>query len=144
MKKKHTIGQSDMVDFPDLEIENIKAKVDTGAYTSSIHCQKITVKEGILSFQLPIEKDGVSKVKRFQTEDYTKKSIRSSNGEAQLRYVIKTKIVLFGKAYTSQFSLTDRSRMKNPVLIGRRLLKDRFLVDVSKKNLSFDLKKTQE
>lgn len=144
MKTKKTIGRADIVDFPDLGIEGVKAKIDTGAFTSSIHCKKISVKEGVLSFHVSIDQNGTTISKRFETTDYTQKKIRSSNGVAQLRYVIKTKIVLFGKAYPAQFSLTDRSRMKNPVLLGRKLLKGRFLVDVSEKNLSFDLKKTQK
>ncbi len=142
MKNKITIGRSDKVDLPDLGIEKAKAKIDTGAYTSSIHCKKIEVKEGILSFQLPIELMGKSIIKKFQTREFFQKKVRSSNGHLQLRYVIRTHIVLFGKSYKAEFSLTDRSQMKNPILIGRKLLKDRFIVDVSQKNLSHDHKKS--
>lgn len=144
MKKRITIGRSDKVDLPDLGIENTKAKVDTGAYTSSIHCKKISVDEGVLSFYLRVELSGKSIARKFQTRDFFQKKIRSSNGESQMRYVIKTHILLFGKSYLAEFSLSDRSRMKNPILIGRKLLKDKFLVDVSKKNLSFDLKNSQK
>lgn len=142
MKTKKTIGRTDKVDLPDLGIVEANAKIDTGAYTSSIHCKKITISEGVLSFQLPSKVEGKSVVKRFQTRDYYQKSIKSSNGESQKRYIIKTRIVLFGKSYLAEFSLSDRSQMKNPILLGRKLLKDRFLVDVSKKNLSLDQKKT--
>lgn len=138
MKTKKVIGRTDKVNLPDLGISNAKAKVDTGAYTSSIHCKRIKVQEGILSFHLPTEVEGKSVVKKFQTKDFSQKSIRSSNGESQKRYVIKTRIVLFNKAYLAEFSLSDRSQMKNPILLGRKLLKDRFLVDVSKKDLSHD------
>ena len=142
MKTKKTIGRTDKVDLPDLGILETNAKIDTGAYTSSIHCKKIMITDGVLSFQLPTKVDGKSLVKKFQTREYYQKSIKSSNGEAQKRYIIKTHIVLFGKSYLAEFSLSDRSQMKNPILLGRKLLKDRFLVDVSKKNLSHDLKKT--
>ncbi|HCX22583.1 MAG: ATP-dependent zinc protease [Flammeovirgaceae bacterium] len=142
MREKKVIGRSDKVDLPDLGIMEANAKVDTGAYTSSIHCKKIKINEGILSFQLPTEIEGKSVVKKFQTRDYYQKSIKSSNGESQKRYIIKTHIVIFGKSYLAEFSLSDRSLMKNPILLGRKLLKDRFLVDVSKKNLSADQKKT--
>jgi len=142
VKQKLTIGRSDKVDLPDLGIENAKVKIDTGAYTSSIHCKKIEIKEGILSFQLPVDLLGKSVIKNFQTREYFQKKVRSSNGQQQLRYVIRTHIVIFGKSYKAEFSLTDRSKMKNPILIGRKLLKDRFIVDVSKKNLSFEHKKS--
>lgn len=138
MKKKITIGRSDIVDLPELGIESAKAKIDTGAYTSSIHASKIKMDGEVLSFYLPIEVEGKSISKKFQTKSFTKKKIRSSNGKAESRYIIKTKIVLFGKNYVTDFSLSDRSLMKNPILLGRKLLKDRFLVDVSKKNLSHD------
>lgn len=140
MKNKKTIGRTDKVDLPSLGIENANAKIDTGAYTSSIHCKKIHLEEDELCFQLPVEVAGKTILRKFHTKEFFKKGIRSSNGELQERYVIKTKIVLFGKSYTTEFSLTDRSRMKNPILLGRKLLKDRFLVDVSQKNLSYELK----
>lgn len=142
MKQKTTIGRSDIVDLPDLGIEGAKAKIDTGAYTSSIHSKKIKTDGDILSFYLPIELQGKTVTKKFQTKSFVKKKIRSSNGKVESRYVIKTKIILFGKSYITEFSLSDRSLMKNPILLGRKLLKDRFLVDVSLKNLSYDQKKT--
>lgn len=141
MKKKKIIGRLDKVDLPDLAIAGIRAKVDTGAYTSAIHCQDIRLKDTVLSFYIPIEVAGEEVMKKFQTKNYYQKSIKSSNGAVSLRYVIKTRIILFGKAYTTEFSLSDRSKMKNPVLIGRKLLKGKFIVDVSKKNLSFDFSK---
>ncbi|RED98924.1 ATP-dependent zinc protease family protein [Marinoscillum furvescens] len=140
MKVKKTIGRVDKVDLPTLGIENANAKIDTGAYTSSIHCKKIQVIENELCFQLPVDVAGKTILKKFYTKEFFKKGIRSSNGVLQDRYIIKTKIVLFGKSYLTEFSLTDRSQMKNPILLGRKLLKDRFLVDVSQKNLSYEQK----
>merc|ERR1711879_668266 len=102
----------------------------------------IELKDGVLSFQLPIELEGKSIVKKFQTREFFQKKVRSSNGHLQLRYVIRTHIILFGKPYKAEFSLSDRSQMKNPILIGRKLLQDRFIVDVSQKNLSYDHKKS--
>ena len=136
-----TIGRIDKVDLPELGIELVKAKIDTGAYTSSIHCKKIKVRDEVLSFYLPIDINEKSVIKKFQTRLFTQKTIRSSNGKSEVRYIIKTKIVLFGKSYLAEFSLSDRSMMKNPVLLGRKLLKGHFVVDVSQKNLSFDEKK---
>lgn len=144
MKNRINIGRSDKVDLPDLGINDAKAKIDTGAYTSSLHCKKITVKDGVLSFYLPVELLGKSTDQKFQTKEFFQKKVKSSNGESQIRYVIRTHVVLFGKSYKSELSLTDRSRMKNPILIGRKLLKDRFLVDVSRKNLSYDLKNSKK
>jgi hypothetical protein len=78
---------------------------------------------------------------RFDFEEYSglearlwnQKYVRSSNGESQSRYFIKTQVKFAnGKKYPITMSLTDRSSMKFPVLIGRRLLAGRFIVDVGK------------
>lgn len=138
-KQKIIIGRVDRVDLPDLEIFGAQAKIDTGAYTSSIHCHKIKQIDDQLSFYIQIEIDGKLKQKKFATSKFSQKIIKSSNGASSLRYVIKTKILLFGKAYDTEFSLTDRSTMKNPILLGRKLLNKRFLVDVSQKHLSFNM-----
>lgn len=67
---------------------------------------------------------------------YKLKKVKSSNGEVQIRPTIKVSVEFFGKKYKSVISLTNRADMKFPMLIGRRFLKNRFIVDVSKENLS--------
>lgn len=67
---------------------------------------------------------------------YKTKSVKSSNGVVQTRASIKVQVKFAGKVYQTVVSLTNRSDMKYPMLIGRKFLKDRFLVDVSKKNLT--------
>ena len=68
-------------------------------------------------------------------EDILKK-VKSSNGIIQLRASIQVVVSFFGKNYKTVISLTDRSDMKYPMLIGRKFLTNRFLVDVSKEYLS--------
>lgn len=67
---------------------------------------------------------------------YKIKKVKSSNGQLQLRPSIKVSVEFFGKKYKSVISLTNRADMKFPMLIGRRFLKDRYLVDVSKDYLT--------
>jgi hypothetical protein len=134
VSEKKTIGRTELVCFPDFSLEKIQAKIDTGAYTSSIHCTQITEKEGMLEFVLRIKNGKENPKKVFQTNNYKKKLIKSSNGIIQSRYVIKTHITILKKTYLSEFSLANRSKMKNAVLIGRKLLNHRFLVDVALKN----------
>lgn len=57
--------------------------------------------------------------------------VKSSNGTIQERIFIKTTLELYGKAFETELSLTDRASMKYPMLIGRKYLEGRFLVDVS-------------
>jgi hypothetical protein len=62
---------------------------------------------------------------------YKLKKVKSSNGSVQLRASIKVDMLFFGRKYKTVISLTDRSDMKYPMLIGRKFLSERFLVDVS-------------
>jgi hypothetical protein len=66
--------------------------------------------------------------------------IRNSFGVAELRYVIELRLVLFGEIIQTEFSLADRQQLRFPVLLGRRLLRNRFVVDVAQKNLSYAAK----
>mgnify|MGYP000240555594 CR=1 FL=1 len=126
-----------MVAFPDLGIDEIEAKIDTGAYSSAIHAPKIWLEddadgESTLHFQL-LEKDSKEiSINIFKTKSFYQKKVRSSNGRLEKRFIIKTKLILGGKKRTTHLSLTNREKMKFPVLIGRRLLKKGFLVDVTK------------
>ena len=133
MKIKKIIGRLDKVDLPDFGVEDIHAKIDTGAYRSSLHCKKVRLEGDVLKFQIKTE----TGYREFESRSWTKKTIKSSNGKAEDRFVIKTRMRIFGKNYVTSFSLTDRSEMQNPMLIGTKMLKNRFLVDVSQKNLSF-------
>jgi hypothetical protein len=143
-KPKQIIGMTDLVDFPDLGLVDVQAKVDTGAYTSALHCKDVRlVKSGvrtILSFLL-IDKTS-EEARPFYSNQFSQRMIRNSFGVAEKRYVIKTRIVLFGRTIRAEFTLADRENLKNPVLLGRKLLRNRFLVDVSQKNLSYQKKKS--
>lgn len=135
-KEKVIIGRLDIVDLPDFGIENINAKIDTGAYRSSLHCSNIHEKDGTLRFT-PHTGENEHEV---SSDKWEVKTIKSSNGESQDRYVIQTRMIIFGRTLKTTLSLSDRSEMKNPLLIGRKLLNGKFIVDVSQKNLSFESK----
>ncbi|SMG21459.1 Uncharacterized conserved protein [Marivirga sericea] len=144
MKSKKIIGRIDKLDLPELGLSKVQAKIDTGAYTSAIHCSKIHIEKtkegtGFLVYTISGKRLGQGmKAKKFKTSEFKLKRIKSSNGQVQERYVIKTKIKIFNKIYNTEFSLSDRSHMKNPILLGRKLLSGRFVVDVTEENLSFE------
>ena len=128
--KKILIGRDEMVKFPELGIDALEGRVDTGARTSSMHASNVEVfdKDGERWVRFDFEK-----YKSLEAKLWKEKFVRSSNGKKQSRCFIKTKIKFAnGKKYPVTVSLTDRSKMKFPVLLGRRLLAGRFLVDVSK------------
>ncbi|MFB9863649.1 ATP-dependent zinc protease [Rufibacter immobilis] len=143
--EKSIIGRREMVDFPELELYEIEAKVDTGAYTSSIHCnniREVDLPNGqrAIHFELLDENHPAYNHKAFQFTDFDLRSVKSSFGDVQERYVIRTKILIHGQEVETEFSLSDRSDLKYPVLLGRTLLRKRFIVDVSRKNLSLKAK----
>ena len=141
------IGRIDKVDFPELDLQGIDVKVDTGAYTSSIHSHDIKEVDlnGLkhLEFRLLDSSHPQYNNKVFKVENYKVKSVKSSFGAVEQRYIINTKILIFEKEYAIKFSLSERSDMKYPVLLGRRFLNRRFMVDTSLKNLSFKIDKNK-
>lgn len=148
MKKKpdlrKIIGRKDKVDFPKMRLYDVDAKIDTGAFTSAIHCHniKITEKDGqkYVSFYLLDPTHPDYNEKRFRVPLHAKKRIKNSFGKSEERSIIKTLITLFGEKFEIELSLSDRSKMEYPVLIGRKLLKKGFVVDVSKSDLSYKQK----
>ncbi|WP_420385060.1 ATP-dependent zinc protease [Roseivirga sp.] len=147
-KKAITIGRADKIDLPDFQLFDIDAKVDSGAYTSAINCSRVKVKkvngESVLSFYIPGNRIHEKKARKFSTTNFVQKRIKSSNGEIEERYVVRTHVELFGHKILAEFSLSDRSKMKYPILLGRKLLRLGFVVDVRKKNLSFQKKYKNE
>jgi hypothetical protein len=139
-KSKIVIGREDIASFPLLNLEGIEVKTDSGAYTSSFHCHNIEL----------IKVDGVEKLKcyfldpehdkyhdkEFIFETFVLKKVKSSNGHMEERYSISTEIRLFEKTFPIDLTLTERGTMKFPVLLGRKFLSKRFVVDSSLTNLS--------
>lgn len=132
------IGATDLADLPELGWFNVPVRIDSGATTSAIHCSRVRlIKDGektCLRFYLDSKKGAPQQ--SFTVTDFKETVIRNSSGKEEKRYVIKTRIKLFGKKIRTEFSLANRRKMSYPILLGRKLLKDRFLVDVSQKNLS--------
>lgn len=141
MNQNHQIiGRLESIDFPEWDIYDIDAKIDTGAYTSSLHCHHIQPYEeegeDFVKFNLLDPSHETYNDKLFKLPIYRKKVVKSSNGETEERYIVKAKVKIFDHLLEAELSLTDRSEMRYPVLIGRKLLNDRFIVDVSRKYLS--------
>lgn len=132
-RPKKIIGATELVDFPELGWTRVHARIDTGATTSSIHCSNVElVTEGeqtVLRFSLD-SKQGAPR-QTFSVSDFKETLVKNSFGQIERRYVIKTRIVVLGKKVLTQFSLADRKEMRFPVLLGRKLLKGRFIVDVA-------------
>jgi len=138
------LGRYDRVDLPDLGLSNIHAKIDTGAYSCSLHCQYAKIVEGALEFVLLDEEHPEFTGMKFTFDKYDERDIKNSFGEIERRYVIETTITLFDQEFNTTFSLSNRGTLKFPVLIGRKLLRHHFLIDVSRKNQSYISKRRKE
>jgi hypothetical protein len=145
--KKIVIGRKDIADFEKLNLIGIEVKIDSGAYTSSLHCHKIQ----------KIDKHGVEYIKcnfldpshpqyhekEFCFDNFKMRSVKSSNGIVEERVSILTEITIFRKKYPIELTLTERVEMKHPVLLGRKFISKRFLIDTSRKNLSLNGKRIE-
>ena len=142
MKRK--IGRTDKADFPLLNLSNIDVKIDTGAFTSTIHCEYVKVEDNYLKCVFLDPSTPGHNGQEFVFDHYDVRVVKSSNGSSQARYRIVTEIVLFGKSHPIFMTLSDRKEMKYPVLLGRKFLTKRFMVDINKTDLSYKLKLKNE
>ena len=145
---KITIGRIDKADFPKLILEDIDLKIDSGAYTSSIHCsdiEEITIdNESFIKFTLLDPEHPFYNNKEFTSKNYTSKIVKSSNGISEKRFMIQTEITIFNTTFSIYLTLSERKDMKFPILLGRKFLNKKFLIDTSKTNLSYKLKYTNK
>lgn len=129
--RKKVIGREVSVDFGE-EIKNVPAKVDTGADSSAVWASDIFVDpEHYLHFKLFGEGSPYYTGVEHTTRDFSVAITKSSLGETALKYRVKLKITLAGKKLSATFGLSDRSTHNYPILIGRKTLSGRFIVDVS-------------
>lgn len=138
-KNRKLIGRRERVDLPELMLKNVVAKIDSGAYTSSIHIERCHIIEENDKKRLAVvflDKDHPSfNPEVIHFDHWTQKKVKSSTGESRMRYFIKTSIRIGNETLPIDFSLTTRHGMKYPILLGRKFVNKRFLIDTSKINL---------
>ena len=129
-----TIGGFEKVSLPELKLNDVIAKVDTGAYSGAIHCTDIKIiRRGINRKRyLSFKPAGIESLVT-QTDQFRRRIVRSATGHKVKRYLICTTLEINGKTYPIEIGLSDRTDMKKQVLIGRRFLREQnILVDVSR------------
>ena len=129
------IGRLEHIALPGLGIDRVEAKIDTGAYRSALHYQRLRIRrvEGVKQLVVTFQMGGQRRTKVFRV--FKRVTVKSSNGDSSRRYLITTRVRLAGHLARTQFTLFDRSDMKYQVLLGRKFLRGRFVVDVAGKNL---------
>jgi len=124
------IGRREYVALPDLGLTGIEAKVDTGAFTSSLHVESIALDTEAAELCFSVLQN--DQLLHFRYKDFDRKTIKNSFGEMEERFVIKTVIQMGGKKVRTIISLSNRDNMRYPMLLGRRILKGKFLIDVKR------------
>lgn len=132
------IGSLEKVSLPDLELFDLDAKIDTGADSSALHCDHISVEDGIVTFTLLDEVHPAYNGKTISLPVVREKNVRSSNGIRAKRVFIETTLTIGNVTQKTRVSLTDRSDLKHPMLIGKRYLSGHFLVDVSRSYIGME------
>lgn len=130
------IGRAEKADLVDLAILGVPVKIDTGADASSIWAHSAEVRDGKL-YVIFFEQDSPfydGKEHTFKADHFTITRVANSFGHREVRYKIKLRIRIKKRVINGTFTLSDRSTKLYPILIGRSLLKKKFLVDVSKGN----------
>jgi len=130
---KGLVGWREWVGLPDLGIRYLKAKIDTGAKTCSLHAMHIKI----------VEQDGM-RYARFHTSPVQGRShalvlcqaplvdvrdVTNSGGQTETRYVIHTHMRFRDHSFDCEMTLTERGDMAFQMLVGRNALRNRFIVD---------------
>lgn len=132
------IGALEKVSLPELELFDLDAKVDTGADSSALHCDHIEVNDGYVSFHLCDEVHPSYNGKSFTLPVAKVKNVKSSNGSSSQRVFVETVVAVGVVSRKTRISLTDRSDLKHPMLLGKRYLSGNFLVDVSQSYIGME------
>jgi hypothetical protein len=138
--KKATIGWREWVALPDLGVDAIKAKVDTGARTSALHAYRLEVSnrdgEEYAEFEIhPVQRQSTPSIRaRVPIVDW--KTVRSSNGRSERRPVIHTTIGLGERSFETDIALTNRDEMGFRMLLGRQAVRAGYLIDPGRSYLA--------
>lgn len=130
-KPKKVIGRAEQVVLSDHGEECIPARIDTGAKSSAVWATNIQEKNGVLYFTLFGHDHPHYTGHIHRTRHYRKTIVSSSMGAVQERYVVRLRVKLRKKKIIARFTLADRSTQVYPVLIGRNILRGKFIVDVN-------------
>ena len=137
-KPKRVVGWKENAALPDLNVKNVIAKIDTGANLASIDSAdiKIVSRDKVKYVKFKVMKRNNTVIKTSAPLDGYKR-IKSSNGDVERRPYIKTTLLMDGITKKIELTLTDRGPMEYTMLIGRKALGRRWVVNPS---ISFSTK----
>lgn len=131
-KKLSHVGKAEKLKLVDIQAEPVHARIDSGATISSIWASDIHETEQGLSFKLFDKPSPHHTGQALIVKDYSTYVVSSSMGQLQSRYKVRLRINLKGRTIRASFTLADRSTQAYPILVGRNILRNKFIVDVSR------------
>ncbi|MBK6952253.1 MAG: ATP-dependent zinc protease [Crocinitomicaceae bacterium] len=135
LRKLMIVGNAEWCSLPDLKIPAIRARIDSGAKTSSIHAVNITEfykgRQQWVKFEIHPLRIHTDIFVECAAPVYDFRLVKSSTGEAQPRYVIQTFIEMGGEKWTIQVTLANRRSMGFQMLLGREAMTHRILINPS-------------
>ena len=124
------IGWHECISLPELGLQNFAVKVDTGAKTTALHADDIETfykdSEKWVRFRSPDIPGIPARTCEFPV--FTKRDITNTSGTPETRIIIRTPMILAGRKWKIDISLTDRGTMRFPLILGRRALRGRNIV----------------
>lgn len=140
MSETPILGWREWVGFPELEIPQIKAKVDTGARTSCLHAFRVEPfdLDGApwVRFDIHPNQHSNEEVISCEAPVLDRRLVRDSGGHEELRFVIETTVTIGDRSHRVEVTLTDRDTMKFRVLLGRTMIRNNYLVDPGRSYVS--------
>ncbi|MBT3504966.1 MAG: ATP-dependent zinc protease [Piscirickettsiaceae bacterium] len=135
MENKITIGTLENFDLPELGILGIQARIDTGAKTSSLHVDNLSRftngGKPWVKYDIHPNIHSVDEIIHCQSPIKDIRKVKSSNGDSEERYLIRTLVKVGDAEWPIEITLTNRQDMSNLMLFGREGMGDRVLIDPS-------------
>ncbi|RTE65659.1 ATP-dependent zinc protease [Amphritea opalescens] len=132
-KDKKIIGWREWVSLPELGIDQMKVKVDSGARTSALHAFRVEPfqRDGQdwVSFDVHPHQQDVETVVSCEMPIKDIRTVTDSGGHQSQRYVIETLVSIGTEQYPIELTLTGRDTMRFRMLLGRTAMNGRFLID---------------
>jgi hypothetical protein len=126
------IGRAEAVDFPELAVDSVSARIDTGAKTSAIWASQAEERNGQLEVVFFDKQSSYYSGETVIFDEFDRTVVASSTGQLQTRYKVRLLVKIKGKKVRAWFTLADRSTQVYPVLVGRNILLGKFIVDVKR------------
>lgn len=135
-RKKHLIGWTELVAFPDWEVPRVQAKIDTGARTSALHVENLRrIGPDRVAFDMIVGRRRNRRSFPVEADVVKWAPVKSSSGEQTERPFVRTTIRIGPVVKEVEVSLVSREKMLFRMLLGRKALEGDFLVDVGRRRL---------